>query len=126
MVGQARSLAERASRNPALLEELVEQLWAEDECVRTDAADALMRLTEFAPELLQPYLPALLELFHAPLPQIMQWHVTLIVPRLSLTPAERRRALARLRELLQEKGSIIRTNALEAIARLAVVDENLR
>ena len=126
MVGQARELAERASRDPALLEELVEKLWAEDECERTDAADVLMRLTEFAPELLEAYLPALLELFHSPLPQIMQWHVTLIIPRLRLAPAERRRAFAHLQKLLNEQGSITRTNALEGIARLAIADENLR
>ena len=119
---ESKALAARAAADPPLVEEIVEALWHDKESTRTRAADALMRLSEFAPALLEGYQPALLELFYGPLPTIMQWHVVLLVPRVRMSVRDRRRAFVRLKELLNEPGSLTRTAAIEGLARLGLAD----
>jgi hypothetical protein len=49
-----------------------------------------------------------------------------MVPRCRLSARERQRVFDRLKDLLNEKGSILRTCAIEGIAALGVKDPDLR
>src|SRR5690606_28483596 len=77
------------------------------------------------PERLAPHKDALLgELAEIDQPEV-RWHVAQMLPRLHLNPPENARAAAILKGFLQDKSTIVRVSALEALAALAVADDEL-
>ncbi|HZL56576.1 MAG TPA: hypothetical protein VFC21_05835 [Bryobacteraceae bacterium] len=68
--------------------------------------------------LLQRYKPALLGLLAEATQQELRWHLALAVPRLRLNPAECRRAAEILRGYLEDRGSIVKTLAMQGLADL--------
>jgi hypothetical protein len=49
-----------------------------------------------------------------------------MIPRLPLTPAERKRAIALLKEFLNDRSSIVKTCALQGLAELAQGNSEIR
>jgi HEAT repeat protein len=121
--GEAVALVEE---KPELFAEVVECLWHEDPVVRMRAADAMEKATVCAPELLRPFKRELLGLMEEATQQEVRWHLALMVSRLALTAAERRRAVAALRTYLEDRSSIVKTFAMQGLADLAVQDGTLR
>jgi HEAT repeat protein len=98
----------------------------EDEMVRMRAADALEKITIARPGLLQKHKRELLGLL-AEAEQIeLRWHLALMAPRLELSPAERRRAVESLLRYLEDRSSIVKTCALQALADFAQQDAGLQ
>jgi hypothetical protein len=90
------------------------------------AADAAEKITVTHPELLKSYKQELLGLL-AEAEQIeLRWHLALMVPRLDLSGPERARAAAALQRYLEDRSSIVKTFALQALAGLAQQDASLR
>ena len=76
-------------------------------------------------DLLKPYKRELLGLL-AEADQIeLRWHLATMVPRLSLTGAERQRAAAALLRYLEDRSSIVKTFALQGLVDLARKEPNL-
>ena len=55
----------------------------------------------------------------------VRWHLVQMLPRLSLTATERRRAAAIAESYLNDKSAIVRVNALQALVELAGDDADL-
>jgi hypothetical protein len=58
--------------------------------------------------------------------QELRWHLAAMIPRLPLNARERRRAVSVLHGYLEDRSSIVKTSALQALADLAQGDASLR
>src|SRR5271168_4855142 len=125
-IGRADKVAAIVSKDPRLFPELIAGLWSEDPLVRMRAADAAEKATRDNRELLRPYKKELLGLLAEADQQELRWHLAAMVPRLSLKPAERRRAAELLSRYLEDRSSIVRTFALQGLADLAQQEPSMR
>jgi hypothetical protein len=126
MVKGVDSACERVRRDPSLFDDLVRGMTHEDELVRMRAADAVEKLTVERPELLSPYASFLLGEV-APIPQQeIRWHVAQLLPRLKLNAMQRHRAVEVLEGYLADRSRLVRTWAMDGIARLSVADPVLK
>ena len=119
MIGRSDQVAAMVSRNPGLFPDLIAGLWSEDPLVRMRAADAAEKVTRTNRQLLQPYKMELLGLMVDATEQELRWHLAAIVPRLALSAAQRHQAISTLTRYLEDRSSIVRTFALQALADLA-------
>ena len=76
--------------------------------------------------MLQPYKQEVLGLAREAVQQELRWHLALMLPRLKMSASERRRAYDSLRVYLEDRGSIVRTHAMQGLADLARQDAALR
>jgi len=109
-----------------LAAQLVSALHDADPIVRMRAADALEKASVARPELLRPHKRVLLSLAHRATQQELRWHLAQLIPRLPLTPRQRRRAAAVFQVYARDRSAIVRTFAMQALADLASVDPRLR
>lgn len=124
-IGLADEVASEIATNQTLFDEVFRALFVDDEVIRMRAADAVEKASRKAAQRLLPHKKTILDA----LPEIDQsevrWHLAQILPRLPLTPSEKKRTVAILKAHLHDKSAIVRVNALEALATLAVGDEEL-
>lgn len=125
-IGRSDQVAAMVSRNPGLFPDLIAGLWSEDPLVRMRAADAAEKVTRSKHQLLQPFKKELLGLMVEATEQELRWHLAAIVPRLVLSAAQRQQAISALTRYLEDRSSIVRTFALQALADLAQDDPSLR
>jgi len=125
-IGRAEQVAAIVSKNPALFPDLIAGLRNEDLLVRMRAADAAEKVSRTTPELLQPHKDELLALMAETQQQELQWHLAAMVPRLSLSAAERQSAASLLNRYLEAPSSIVKTSALQGLADLARGDPAIR
>jgi len=118
-IGRADAVAAAVSKNLALFPELMKGWRSEDPLVRMRAADATEKITRNNPHWLRPYRRELLGLMAEAKQQELRWHVAAMVPRLPLDSKERRLVSSLLRSYLEDRSSIVRTSALQALADLA-------
>jgi hypothetical protein len=125
-IGRADEVAAIVSNDPGLFPELIAGLWSEDSLVRMRAADAAEKVTRKNSELLQPYRKELLGLMADAAEQELRWHLAAMVPRLRLSPKERKLAVSLLNGYLGDRSSIVKTFALQGLADFAQGDASLR
>jgi hypothetical protein len=125
-LGRADSVVTTVLRKPQLFPELLRCLWSDDAVLRMRAADAAEKISRSKPGLLRSHKAEILGLADETQQQEVQWHLALMLPRLPLTPAERRRAAACLKEYLDVRSSIVKTHALQGLWELALQDEGLQ
>jgi hypothetical protein len=124
-IGRANEVAALVLREPRRFRELMKCLWSDDAVLRMRAADAAEKVSARKPRLLDPYKAELLGLL-AETGQIeLRWHLALMVPRLSLTRAERLRSTEEFRRYLEDSSSILKTFAIQALADLAKDEQSL-
>jgi len=124
-LGRANAVA-AAAINPRRFRQLILGMWHEDAVIRMRAADAAEKASSSKPALLAPFKAELLSLMKEAQQQELRWHLCAMVPRLPLTPNERHTAAAWFREYLNDRSSIVRTFALEALYDLAEHEPSLR
>ncbi len=124
-VGRVREVAALILAQPKKMPKLVELLWDEDPGVANRAADALERASYHQPALPGLWKDSLLGLLAEAEQNKLRWNLALIVPRLTLTTPECRRAASILRTYLQDKSSIVKTCALQGLAGLTRQDRSL-
>lgn len=105
---------------------LIRGVWHEDPVVRMRAADVAEKISRSKPALLLPFKAELLGLLGEERQQEVRWHLAAIVPRLPLTGIERRNSAAAFREYLNDRSSIVRTFALQALFELSQQEPSLR
>ena len=110
----------------SLFKELINGFFADDPVLRMRTADAVEKITRVKPDLLSPYKNKLIRLAGDSDQQEIRWHMAQILPRLSLTPADRESVITVLNIYLQDKSKIVVTFALQALADFAAKDEKLR
>lgn len=125
--GDAPSVADAVSADPALLPELVECLFAASPGIRMRAADALERVSRVKARDLDAYTGRLLTEVAAIEQAEVRWHVAQILPRLALDDTQRWRAAALMVQWFgRAESRIVRTSALQAMVDLAENDAGLR
>jgi hypothetical protein len=118
-VGRANEVAVLVLKQPKLFRELISCLWHDDPILRMRAADAAEKVSAQNPRLLTSYKSQLLGLLAETTQIELRWHLAQMIPRLQLTARERRRAATALRRYLDDRSSIVRTFALQALADLS-------
>ena len=58
--------------------------------------------------------------------QELRWHLAAMIPRLTLNATERKLAVSTMRGYLEDRSSIVKTSALQALADLAQDEPGLR
>lgn len=125
-IGRANEVVAEVLHDPSLFGLLFDGLDNQDPLVRMRAADALEKITVKHPEWLKPYKKRLLAIAVIADQQEVRWHMAQMLPRLSLTPIERREAARVVKGYLSDTSSIVKTCALQALAELSGNDENFR
>lgn len=124
-IGQSNQVATDISENPGAFSLVFAALFDSDPLLRMRAADAIEKASAQRPELLQPFKRKILHEVAAVQQQEVRWHVAQMLPRLRLTPKERHVAVDILFEYLQDKSSIVKTFAMQALADLTMQDHRL-
>ena len=125
-IGRANEVARLVLKAPQRFRELIACLWDDNPVVRMRAADAAEKVSVQKPRLLDRHKSGLLGLL-AETEQIeLRWHLAAMVTRLRLTNAQRRRAGAALQRYLDDRSSIVKTSALQALSDLAQNDPALQ
>jgi hypothetical protein len=125
-IGRSNEVVAHVLAHPANFRHLIKGLAADDAVVRMRTADAIEKITARRPELLQPYKRKLLAIAGSSDQQEIRWHAALILPRLELSSKERAAALDILFDYLRDKGSIVKTFAMQTIWDLAANDAKLK
>jgi len=125
-IGRANQVVAAVVQSPATFPELIKGLWSGDSLVRMRAADAVEKISRQKPEILRPYKKELLGLMQEAEEKEARWHLAAIAPRLPLNAGERAIAVAALKNYLDDRSSIVRTFALQALSDLAEDDKALR
>jgi hypothetical protein len=110
---------------PKKVAQLVECLWDEDAGVALRAADALEKISRTLPSDIEPWKAPLLGLLAEATQNKLRWCLAQIVPRLTLTLPECRRAAGILQSYLDDPSSIVKTCALQGLADLTRQDHSL-
>ncbi len=131
--GDPRSLhgvddvVESVIADPSRLPELIELVFTADQVVRMRAADALEKVARDQPRLLTSRVHELLDRSEGSTLASVQWHVAQIVGEVPLEPADRPRAIARLREYLDGSDDwIVINNSLTSLMALGHADSAVR
>jgi hypothetical protein len=124
-IGQSNKVTALVLRRPALFPQLMQGLWNSDPLIRMRAADAAEKVSLCCPDLLRPFKTNLLRLLDEATQQELRWHLAQMVPRLALSRKDRPRATVALRRYLEDKSSIVKTSAMQALADLAKADDEL-
>jgi hypothetical protein len=118
-IGRANQVAALVLRQPDRFPELIQCLRSSDAVVRMRAADASEKISAKQSALLAPFKAELLALADETTQAEVRWHLALMIPRLSLAQAERARAVVALRNFLDDRSSIVKTFAIQALTDLA-------
>jgi hypothetical protein len=119
-IGRADAVARAAMRQPKLLALLVDAMADADPRVRMRAADAAEKATRQHPEWLRPYKRRLLGEIAESHQAELRWHVAQMVPRLTLSRLEERKAVELLLRYLDDDSRIVKVSSMQALADLAI------
>ncbi|MCC7162233.1 MAG: hypothetical protein IT331_07050 [Anaerolineae bacterium] len=126
-IGKSAEVARAILRDPLLFDPVFDAMWkSADPGVRMRAANVCEAVTRARPDLLAPRKKDLLEHVSLIEQQEVRWHYCQMLPRVPLTPGERRRAFAHLKTFANDKSGIVRTFSLQAMFDLAEQDRTLR
>jgi hypothetical protein len=125
-IGRSNEAVARVLAAPGLIGVLFDGMGSDDPLLAMRCADAAEKVTALRPDLLQARKAALL----GPLAQIEQkevrWHVAPMLARLPLSQTELERAVDILLAWTNERSSIVKALAMQALADLALRNEKLR
>ena len=112
-------------KNPELAGELVVGLVSDDPIIRMRAADALEKVSKERPALLGPFKDVLLSAAAESNQQEVRWHLAQMLPRLELSRKELESVLSLLRGYLNDKSSIVKVCAMQALVEFGARDRGL-
>lgn len=119
-IGRSDEVVRLVLREPKLFSALVKGMLAGDVLVRMRAADAAEKVTARHPQWLKPYRRILLWEIAGSQQQEVRWHLAQMLPCVPLGAADLTRATQVLKAYLEDRSSIVRTFAMQALADLAM------
>lgn len=126
-LGRTEDVVRLVLRSPRRIGELFECQFVDDEVVRMRASDALEKVCQARPDLLEPFTRRLLDEVATIDQPSVQWHLAQILAALPLAGSDRRRAIAVLkRNLARSDDWIVINLTLEALASFAQTSPKLR
>jgi hypothetical protein len=125
-IGNADAIAAAIAVDPALFAAVVAAIAHRDSVVRMRAADAAEKASRSRPGLLAPHKSALLRALRHAEQKEVRWHLLQMLPRLDLTPDERRDSFALAARWLDAPSRIVAAEALTTLFALAATDPHLK
>jgi HEAT repeat protein len=125
-IGRSNEVVAAVLADPTLFTPLYRGLHHTDTLIRIRTADALEKITSRRPEWLEPHVEDLLLNIAASVNHEVRWHVAQMLPRLPLTRTQRAFALKIVKGYLDDRSSIVRAFALQALADFAEHEAGLR
>lgn len=119
-IGRANQAAAVVLGRPELLRVLFQGLESADPVLRMRCADALEKATVKRPELLLRHKRKLLKKLSQIEQQEVRWHVAPMLARLPLSGTEERSVVGILLGYTNDRSSIVKTMAMQALADLAL------
>lgn len=125
-IGRADEVVNEVLNDPGLFPILFNGMVDIDPLIRMRAADVVEKVTGQHPEWLIPYKDRIIHELAGIDQQEIHWHAAQIFTRLELNPEERREVFQILLGYTQEKSSIVRTFAMQALVDVTKQDAELR
>ena len=89
-------------------------------------ADVAEKVSVVHPEWLEPHKRVLLSFASTVQEKEVRWHMAQMLPRLELSPSERRRVVALLFKYLEDASQIVKTFSMQALFEISESDARLR
>lgn len=125
-IGKSNEVVARVLETPGMMGILFSGMASDDPLVRMRCADAAEKVTAQRPEYLHPHKNALLKTLAKTGQKEVRWHIAPMLVRLPLSEAEQKCVVDILLAYLNDRSSIVKTFAMQALADLAMRDEKLR
>jgi hypothetical protein len=125
-IGHSEEVVSDVLKNPALFKDLVAGLSATDAIVRMRASDAIEKISAAHPEYLWPHKNFLIRQAARSDQKEVRWHLAQVLPRLDLSPGERLRVVGIVLSYFNDRSSIVKTFAMQALADIARQSPDLR
>lgn len=125
-IGAANEAVPAVLAQPELLEVLFQGLDGGDPVLRMRCADVAEKVSAKRAQLFLPYKDRLFGLLAASRQQEIRWHVAPILVRLPLSKQEEAKVLIILKTYLNDRSSIVKTMAMQAMADIAAGNPDLR
>lgn len=121
--GKSEEVVKQVSSNPALFDDVVNAILADNPGIRMRASDAVEKITRVHPEWLKPYKRQFLSNIANIDQKEVRWHTAQILPRLNLTKNERKKVFDLMLTFLEDESRIVKTFAMQALTDIAVQDD---
>ena len=105
---------------------MVRGLTHDDPVIRMRCADVAEKVSVAHPEWLKRHKQALLSFASTVQEKEVRWHMAQMIPRLELSPSEKRRAVALLFKYLEDGSQIVKTFSMQALFEMSAADAKLR
>lgn len=118
--GKSEVVVKLVLSKPELFDDVINAIFIADAGTRMRASDAVEKITRDHPEWLKPYKKRFLNDIANIEQKEVRWHTAQILPRLNLTKLEREKVYKLMHEYLNDKSSIVRTFAMQALTDIAL------
>jgi hypothetical protein len=125
-IGKADIVVEQIFKTPVLFGEVVRGFTHDDPVIRMRCADVAEKVSADHPEWLKRHKQALLSFASTVQEKEVRWHMAQMIPRLELSPSERRRAVALLFKYIEDGSQIVKTFSMQALFEMSENDARLR
>jgi hypothetical protein len=125
-IGKADRVVEQVFKTPALLGDVILGFTHIDPVIRMRCADVAEKVSAAHPDWLDPYKQALLSFASTVQEKEVRWHMAQMLPRLELSPSEKRRVVALLFKYLEDSSQIVKTFSMQALFDMSENDAKLR
>ena len=125
-IGKADRVVEQILKTPALLRDVAQGFTHDDPVIRMRCADVAEKISAAHPEWLKRHKQALLSFASTVQEKEVRWHMAQMIPRLELSPSEKRRAVALLFKYLEDGSQIVKTFSMQALFEMSAADAKLR
>jgi hypothetical protein len=125
-IGEAGLVVELVLKTHALLGDVIRGFTHDDPLIRMRCADVAEKVSVVHPEWLARHKSALLSFAIAVQEKEVRWHMAQMLPRLALSPSERRTAVALLFKYLNDESRIVKTWSMQALFEMSEKDARLR
>ena len=125
-IGKADRVVKQIFKTPALFGDVLRGFTHADPVIRMRCADVAEKVSSVHPEWLDPHKRVLLSFASTIQEKEVRWHMAQMLPRLELSPSERRRVAALLFNYLEDASQIVKTFSMQALFEISENDARLR
>lgn len=124
-IGRSNEVVDLVLAHPELFAVLISGIALDDPLLRMRCADAAEKVSARHPEYLRPHKRLFVEDYSRIKQVEVRWHIAAILARLPLTAMEQQRVVETLLSYTNDRSSIVKTVAMQALADIALHDEEL-
>ena len=124
--GRAEEVAEEVTRNPRLLEQLLEGLSEPDDVIRARTAHALERVSRTNQGLFRRFMPQLISVSMNDKIPMVRWHLAMILGNTASAAEETRPVVSALFRLLKDESVLVRSWAISSLCIVGIRDKRRR